>query len=1231
MATRSGSTCATRLLLLLLLTLPAVLQAQFTYTTNADNTITITGYTGPGGAVTIPSTINGLPVTSIGDQVFDEYPNLSGSPLTSVTIPDSVTSLGTYSFYHCWALTNVTIPNSVTDIGERAFGQCSSLASLTIPNSVTNLGDSAFEECSSLTSVTIPNSVTRIPMALFWGCTGLTNVTVGNRVTSIGDEAFLACISLLGVYFLGDAPSLDGSSVFDWDINATVYYLPGTMGWGSTFGGLPTALWQPLAPAIWTLSAGTITATGATLNGRVNPNGSLTAAWFQWGTTTNYGNATAATGMGSGTNVLPLSAPLAGLVPGVTYHYRVAATNSHGAVYSSDGSFTTLGPPEVWTLAATAVTAANAMVNGTVNPNGYSTTAWFQWGNATSYGNLTAATDLGSGTSDLPLSAALAGLTLGATYHFRVAATNSYGVVYGMDQSFTAVTPGGTVISWGHQRMPLIPSDTRFQSVAAGYYHNLALKQDGTVVAWGEDDSSGACAVPGGLSGVMSVAAGFGHSLALKEDGTVVAWGANYNGQATVPDHLSGVIAIAAGDGHSLALKQDGTAVAWGVLANGSGPSSASVPRDLSGVTAIAAGGEHCLALKQDGTVVAWGSNSYGETNVPPRLSGSRVVGIAAGFGHSLALKQDGTVVAWGWDQYGQTDVPSGLNNVIAIAASYGHSLALKDDGTVVAWGAGRTVNSWTQDHGESMVPSGLGGVIGIGAGGAHSLALKQDGTLVAWGRDDYAQATVPGSLSGVVAVASAWNHNLALKQDGTVVSWGDEYSTATNVPAGLGGVIAVAAGEGHSLALKGDGTVVAWGDNQDGQATLPSELTGSKVIGIAAGQLHSLALKEDGTVVAWGLTAEGISTVPRDLSGVVAVAAAYQHSLALKADGTVVAWGSNYRGETNVPSGLNGVIAIAAGYDHSLALKRDETVVAWGSNADGQTAVPSGLNGVIAIAAGAYHSMALKQDGTVVAWGYNSDGTTDVPNGLNFVGGIAGGKDHSLALVLDDPVLTKPPQTQTAEVGSTICLYVSAVGFSPLEYQWFFNGTDILGVPTTNAFLRLTNVQPAQAGAYTVVATNAVATVGSAPAMLSVIPSVERRWVPGLALTGQLGSTLNLDGADVMPPAPDWAALASIFLTNDSQWYFDLSTPLPPQRFYRAWQTGTPGMRPSLGLHMVPAITLTGSIGHSVRVDAINQFGPIDAWFTLDTVTLTNTPQLYFDTSSIGQPARLWRIVPVP
>ncbi len=91
-----------------------------------------------------------------------------------------------------------------------------------------------------------------------------------------------------------------------------------------------------------------------------------------------------------------------------------------------------------------------------------------------------------------------------------------------------------------------------------------------------------------------------------------------------------------------------------------------------------------------------------------------------------------------------------------------------------------------------------------------------------------------------------------------------------------------------------------------------------------------------------------------------------------------------------------------------------------------------------------------------------------------------------------------------------------------------------------------------------------------------------------------------------------------------------NLTLPRPPQRFYRAWQAGTAVM-PFLDLHLIPAITFKGNVGDSLRLDYINQFGPTDAWGPLATNTLTTTSQLYFDTSCIGQPPRLYRIVPVP
>jgi len=156
----------------------------------------LTTITGLGGckmlvSVTIPNS-----VTSIGDTAFADC-----TSLTSVTIPNSVTSIGQRAFLDCTSLTSITIPNSVTSIGSVAFAGCTSLTSITIPNSVTSIGEHAFRNCTSLTSITIPNSVTSIGNETFRGCTSLTSVTIGSGVTSIGTGAFYECTSLTSVTF----------------------------------------------------------------------------------------------------------------------------------------------------------------------------------------------------------------------------------------------------------------------------------------------------------------------------------------------------------------------------------------------------------------------------------------------------------------------------------------------------------------------------------------------------------------------------------------------------------------------------------------------------------------------------------------------------------------------------------------------------------------------------------------------------------------------------------------------------------------------------------------------------------------------------------------------------------------------------------------------------------------------------------------------------------------------
>ncbi|NQX59647.1 S-layer homology domain-containing protein [Paenibacillus qinlingensis] len=537
--------------------------------------------------------------------------------------------------------------------------------------------------------------------------------------------------------------------------------------------------------------------------------------------------------------------------------------------------------------------------------------------------------------------------------------------------------------------------------VSAGEKHSLALKADGTVVAWG-NNTKGQTTVPVGMSGVMSIAAGWQYSLALKSDGTVVGWGDNTEGQRTVPGGLSGVIAIAAGWQHSLALKSDGTVVGWGNNDEG----QASVPSGLTDVVAISAGRLHSLALKSDGTVVAWGNNDEGQVSVLVGLN--NVVAIAAGAFHSLALKSNGTVVAWGLDNHNQSSVPAGLEDVVSVAAGEKHSLALKSDGTIIGWG--------DNTEGQLTVTVGLSDAIAISAGGKHSLAFKSDGTVVAWGDGSDSKTTVPVGLSSPIkgnGISAGLNSSLALKSDGTVAGWGLNIGGQATVPNGLNNVVDISAGGYHSLALKSDGTVVVWGSNIDGQKSVPGGL--SSVVAISAGARHSLALKSDGTVVAWGGNTDGQSTVPVGLKDVVAIAAGgtpsssfeVSHSLALKSDGTVVAWGSNFpSNQSIVPVGLSGVVAIAAGDSHSLALKSDGTIVAWGHNTLGQITVPSGLNGVVAIAAGDSHSLALKSDGTVVAWGNSASGLSSIPSGLNGVVAIAAGAYHSLAIKADGTIV---------------------------------------------------------------------------------------------------------------------------------------------------------------------------------------------------------------------------------
>jgi hypothetical protein len=273
--------------LLLLLALPGLVRAQFTFTTNADNTLTITKYTGPGGAVTIPEATNGYPITVIGGSgsgiayqgAFQSCTTLTSlamennlsdietnafrgcTNLISVTIGNNVTNIAKDAFSGCTGLTTVTIPDSVMVIGISAFKSCTALTNISVGNNVTSLGDNAFYNCSKLARINLGTNLSNIGFQAFYSCANLRYITFPSNLTNIGNYAFQGCANLNNNFFQGNAPSV-GSSTFVGLLYPQMYYVQGTTNWSATFAGRPTHLWDPQVPFSYTTNNGNITITG---------------------------------------------------------------------------------------------------------------------------------------------------------------------------------------------------------------------------------------------------------------------------------------------------------------------------------------------------------------------------------------------------------------------------------------------------------------------------------------------------------------------------------------------------------------------------------------------------------------------------------------------------------------------------------------------------------------------------------------------------------------------------------------------------------------------------------------------------------------------------------------------------------------------------------------------------------------------------------------------------------
>ena len=688
---------------------------------------------------------------------------------------------------------------------------------------------------------------------------------------------------------------------------------------------------------------------------------------------------------------------------------------------------------------------------------------------------------------------------------YRVAVSNQFGGTLSPEFEIAAVP----VAVWGSGSVTVLPRAlTNAIALSVGAQHAVALKADGRVAAWGENsvvagsypsyttNNYGVATVPAGLSNVVAIAAGNFHSLVVRGDGTVVAWGWPTGGQINVPATATNVIAVAAGDAHSLALRGDGTVIAWGTNNYG----QLNVPIEATNIVAIASGNAHCLALRGDGRLVGWGSTFA----VQPVPSATNVIAISARANYCIAIKQDGTRLVWGSSTPTQTpfpQFPAGpgsflTSDHVGAAAGYSHGLFLHAGGAVQALYS----IPLSPTDARLTPPNWLVNVIGVAAGNASfALMWPPNGLPVMQVAQRHAYIGNSAVFSTHVEGQQVFNSSSL-----TGYQWrfsGTNLPSATNSYLVLPSVTAAQAGD-YSVVLKDyTGTVtsqvanlvvtppplpqiatqpiartVGAGDNVtfnialtygipgqfqwqlngvDIPSAINSSLTFSNVQSGNAGDYRVIVTNLSGSITSQVATLTITSTPPQFVvqpqnqsvatgfsttfsalaTGSAPIAYQWQFdgadipgattssllitnaslaavgnyrvtatnsngsNISAQASLTVIpiaAWGNT---ASAIPASATNLIAIAAGAMNAMVLRSDGTIVTWGG---GCAATPANLTNVVRIAAGDLHSVILRDDGTLAIWGDNTAGQLNVPAGLSNLVEISAGATHSLALGAD-------------------------------------------------------------------------------------------------------------------------------------------------------------------------------------------------------------------------------------
>ena len=478
-------------------------------------------------------------------------------------------------------------------------------------------------------------------------------------------------------------------------------------------------------------------------------------------------------------------------------------------------------------------------------------------------------------------------------------------------------------------------------AIASSQWHSCALREDGTISCWGRNNWGGQLgsgqtseeleesAVPvqvADITDAIAIATGKRHSCALREDGTIACWGDDdgfglFGETSEFPEtafpvpvqvtDITDAVAIATGEEHSCALHQNGEISCWGYnlwgrLGNSqSGAEESDTPVKVAGISNakdIAAGLLDTCVLLESGSISCWGN--YRRFGITQRSTSieiveidgiSNAIDIAAGWFHTCALHETGTISCWGADwggRLGNGRTPEeleyfdpveveGITDAVAVATGSGHSCALHENGTISCWGSNdyRQLGNGTggEIRDESFVPvkvEGINDAIAVSAGSVHSCALHENGTISCWGENGGGQlgngtnenSSVPVQVSFITdatAISLLPHISCAVRENGTVACWGNsrlgllgalrhpDYESLPGVVPGITDAVSITSGFSGSCVLREGGTIACRG------ALLSGELVIDEVEAVAIGGegefAYYCAIRKNGKVYCWG------------------------------------------------------------------------------------------------------------------------------------------------------------------------------------------------------------------------------------------------------------------------------------------------------------------------------------------------------------------------------------------